>query len=294
MSWQPKLTDDGSFTFYSGLFDECFHSFHGARQEAESKYVEPCRLYQQAKAKDCLHLLDICYGLGYNSAAAIAAIWSVNPTCSIKLIALELDITVPQQAATQGLLTSFSSPHGDLNSLLHEFAETRVLRSPQIQADLYLGDARSQIQRVARSGFRADAIFLDPFSPPKCPQLWTVEFLTRVAQCLHPQGRLATYSSAAAVRMALTLAGLSFAATQGVGRRSPGTVASFIADDLPPLSPQEREHLQTRAAIPYRDPNLNDAATIILQRREQERETSPLEATSRWKKRWTHKKSSLE
>ncbi|MEA5467422.1 tRNA (5-methylaminomethyl-2-thiouridine)(34)-methyltransferase MnmD [Spirulina sp. 06S082] len=294
MSWQPRLTDDGSFTFYSGLFDECFHSFHGARQEAEYKYVEPCQLYQKAKENDCLHLLDICYGLGYNSAAAIAAIWSAHPTCYIKLVALELDVTVPQQAASQGLLDSFSSPHGDVSSLLREFADTQKLRSPQIQADLYVGDARSQIQRVARSGFCAEAIFLDPFSPPKCPQLWTVEFLAQVSQCLHPKGRLATYSSAAAVRTALTQAGLSFGATQGVGRRSPGTIASFMPDDLPPLSPQEREHLHTRAAIPYRDPNLNDSTATILQRREREREMSHLEPTSRWKKRWTQNKSMSE
>ena len=287
-SWQLKSTDDGSFTFYSEEFAECFHSLRGAYREAECKYVEPCQLRQLAKAKDCLCLLDICYGLGYNTAAAIAAIWQVNPVCRIELIALELDLSVPRAAVRQDLLAAFSSEDLPVASLLREFAETRHLRSPHLQADLCEGDARSQIQQVARSGFRADAIFLDPFSPPKCPQLWTVEFLGWVARCLHPRGRLATYSCAAAVRTALTHAGLSFGATAGVGRRSPGTIASFITQELPPLSQQEREHLQTRAAIPYRDPNLNHSPAQILQQRQQERELSSLEPTSRWKKRWKY------
>ncbi|MBP0017899.1 MAG: tRNA (5-methylaminomethyl-2-thiouridine)(34)-methyltransferase MnmD [Cyanobacteria bacterium SBLK] len=286
-----KPTDDGSFTFYSEEFAECFHSIHGARQEAECKYVEPCQLRQRAKEKDCLRLLDICYGLGYNSAAAIAAIRSANPACRIELIALELDLSVPQSAACQGLLNSFSSAAFPVASLLREFAETQHLRSPQLQAELYVGDARSQIQKVVRSGFLADAIFLDPFSPPKCPQLWTVEFLDRVVDCLHPRGRLATYSRAAAVRTALGLAGLSFGATTDAKRQSLGTIAGFITEDLPPLSQQEREHLQTRASVPYRDPHLNDSSSQILQRRQQERDSINLEPTSRWKKRWILKKS---
>jgi tRNA U34 5-methylaminomethyl-2-thiouridine-forming methyltransferase MnmC len=81
-------------------------------------------------------------------------------------------------------------------------------------------------------------------------------------------------------------AGLKIGATAPVGRRSPGTVASFSDRDLPPLSPQEQEHLQTRAAIPYRDPNLSDSAEEIRQRRQQEQDLSSLEPTSSWKKRW--------
>ncbi|MEM9537972.1 MAG: MnmC family methyltransferase, partial [Cyanobacteria bacterium P01_E01_bin.42] len=294
MNWQLKPTDDGSFTFYSEEFAECFHSISGARQEAECKYVEPCQLRQRAREKDCLRLLDICYGLGYNSAAAIAAIWSANPACRIELIALERDISVPQAASSQGTLNSFSSRDFPVATLLREFAETQQLRSPQLKADLYVGDARSHIQKVAQLSFLADAIFLDPFSPPKCPQLWTVEFLGWVVRCLHSRGRLATYSCAAAVRTALGKAGLSFGPTTGAGRRSPGTIAAFPAEELPSLSQQEREHLQTRASIPYCDPNLNNSPAQILQQRQQEQDASRLESTSRWKKRWLPKKSNSD
>jgi len=155
-----------------------------------------------------------------------------------------------------------------------------------LTADLLIGDARQQIQTLVKSGFQADVIFLDPFSPPRCPQLWTVEFLRLVAQCLHPQGLLATYSGAAAVRTALRLAGLHIGSLAAPGRRWPSTLATWTAPHRPSLSQQEQEHLETRAAIPYRDPSLQDAAEVIRQRRAQEQAASSLPPTGTWRRRW--------
>ncbi len=124
-------------------------------------------------------------------------------------------------------------------------------------------------------------IFLDPFSPPSCPQLWTTEFLKLVAESLNPNdGVLVTYSCAAAVRAALKSAGLAIGSVQSVARKWPGTVAchsaSRLETSLPPLSQQEKEHLLTKAAIPYRDPTLQSTAEEILKRRVQEQSISPL------------------
>lgn len=289
MNLTPQLTADGSFTFFSEEFGQLFHSHSGAKQEAEAKFVAPCQLSERASSSQSLYLLDICYGLGYNTAAALDAIWAANPLCRVELVALESDLTVPRQAIARKLLEAWPPP---VSQLLAKLAATCQVETPQLHAQLEIGDARQQLSRIRNSGFRADAIFLDPFSPDKCPQLWTVEFLAMAAQCLQPAGRLATYSCAAAVRTALQLAGLQVAPTPSIGRRSPGTVASFCSQDLPPLSQQEREHLQTRAAIPYRDPLLQDGVECLRQRRSSEQQVSFLEPTSRWKKRWEREISS--
>ena len=155
-----------------------------------------------------------------------------------------------------------------------------------LKATLVIGDARNTINQVYQSGFKADAIFLDPFSPPQCPHLWTIEFLQLVSQCLLLDGLLATYSCAAAVRTALLNAQLSIASTSPVGRKAPGTVAGFNPSSVPPLSQSEKEHLQTRAAVPYRDPKLIDSPETIIKRRKLEQQVSDLEPTSRWRKRW--------
>ena len=279
-SWQPQTTADGSVTFFSSEFTETFHSSSGARQEAEQKFVIPSGLQAIAHQRDQLTILDVCYGLGYNSAAALEMVGAVNPLCRVELLALELDGSIP--LAALDFLSNYSSP---VQEHLTRLANHLEVNTPQFRARLNLGDARRTLQKIPVD-WQADVIFLDPFSPPKCPQLWTVEFIELVARYLKPQGKLITYSCAGAVRQALVMAGLNIASTPSVGRKSPGTIASPATLDFPPLTKSEIEYLSTRAAIPYRDANLKDDADTIIKRRQQEQLSSTLESTKQWQKRW--------
>jgi tRNA U34 5-methylaminomethyl-2-thiouridine-forming methyltransferase MnmC len=278
----PCITDDGSYTFFSEEFGQTFHSKYGAKQESIFKYATPTLLAQKA-ARGQLRILDICYGLGYNSAAALATIWRSHPDCTVEIIALELDRTVPISAIEHHLLGDWEEP---IPQLLTRLVREEVIESDRFKAQLIFGDARQTIESVIERGFTADAIFLDPFSPTACPQLWTIEFIDRVAKCCAPDGIIATYSCASAVRNAMVAAGLCVGNSIPVGRKSPGTVASFNAAQLTPLSPQELEHLQTRAAVPYRDSTLADSMAKIIIRRDLEQNDCGLETTSQWKKRW--------
>ena len=69
----PQATADAWFTFISKEFGEFFHSHDGARQESFFKFASPTQLALKAN-KPVLRLLDVCYGLGYNSAAALQTI----------------------------------------------------------------------------------------------------------------------------------------------------------------------------------------------------------------------------
>jgi tRNA U34 5-methylaminomethyl-2-thiouridine-forming methyltransferase MnmC len=279
-----QATGDGSFTFFSAEFGQTYHSSSGAKQEAVFKYALATNLAEKAReARDRLRILDICYGLGYNSAAALAAIWQSNPACPVEIVALEIDPLVPIAATEQFLLADWPEP---IPQLLAELARHHHFNRPAIAASLRIGDARQEIESLATTGWQADAIFLDPFSPNVCPQLWTVEFLGLVARCCQPDGLLATYSCAAAVRSALMAAGLTVADSPPIGRKAPGTIASPRAALLSPLSLAAQEHLQTRAAVPYRDPTLRGTAAQILADRHLEQQECGLESTSQWKKRW--------
>ncbi|MEO1404217.1 MAG: MnmC family methyltransferase [Cyanobacteria bacterium J06635_1] len=302
MSFIPEPTADGSYTFFSEEFGEWFHSREGAYAEAHQTYGIVTQLATRAAAAEEITLLDVCYGLGYNTAAALEAIWQVNPACKITVRALEINPEVPKSAVTHHLTQAWSSPVQAVlttladqqrgNALPEHAPEHASEHAPEhapehaIDASLLIGDARQTIQTLVREGYQADAIFLDPFSPTRCPQLWTVEFIQLVARCLKPNGRLATYSCAAAVRTALTMAGLSIGSTQAAGRRWPGTVASYSALDLPPLSQQEQAHLQTRASVPYCDPTLQGSADEIVTARKRAQALSPLEPTGQWRRRW--------
>jgi tRNA U34 5-methylaminomethyl-2-thiouridine-forming methyltransferase MnmC len=286
-NWQPLPTEDGSYTFFSTPFNEAFHSRKGARTEAFQKFAEATHLAQRASAGH-LKLLDVCYGLGYNTAAALEVIWASNPGCQIEVYGLELDGSVPQAAITQDFLQHWTTP---VQQALVAIAQAGMCQTPQLKATLLLGDARQTIQTLIKGHFQADAIFFDPFSPRHCPQLWTVEFFHYVAQCLAPNGYLSTYSRAASVRTALQSAGLCVGTIPVPVQSAPhewaqGTIAAWTMEHLQPLSPMEQEHLQTRASIPYRDPELKNAAEIILEQHNQEQSNSALESTSSWRRRW--------
>jgi tRNA U34 5-methylaminomethyl-2-thiouridine-forming methyltransferase MnmC len=273
-------TADGSFTFFSPEFGQSFHSSSGAAAEAIGKFAIPTKLTERAQTCERLRILDPCYGLGYNCAAALQTIWRSNPQCIVEIIALEINPIVVTTTIKQGLLNNWDTP---IPALLATLASAGQVQTPLLTANLHFGDARQLIQKF--SDFQADAIFLDPFSPAACPELWTVEFLQLIANCCAPQGLIATYSCAGAVRTALLAAGLTVGDTSPIGRKAPGTIASPDLDLIPPLTAEIQEYLQTRAGIPYRDPNLTDTADQIIQRRTWEQAESILESTSQWRKR---------
>lgn len=286
MTWIPQKTVDGSFTFFSKEFGEAFHSHQGAKSEAFEKFADVTQLADRALG-DRIRLLDVCYGLGYNSAAAIETIWRVNPDCKIELYALEIDASVPIGAITRELLTSWPP---EIQTILSELAQTQICDRPNLTAELLIGDGRQTVQTLSALGFHADAIFFDPFSPRKCPQLWTVEFFKLVSACLDTNGRLATYSRSAAVRSAMMAVGLAIGSITASDSRSSqwsnGTVAAWSGDGLPPLSEMEQDHLETRAGIAYQDPGLVGTAQDILTRQNQEQERSQRRSTSSWRRKW--------
>lgn len=286
-NWIPHQTGDGSFTFFSEEFNEHFHSHNGAKQEAVQKFALVTGL--STKVQDnSVKLLDVCYGLGYNTAAALETLWSQNNTCNVTVYGLELDASVPRAAIAPPMIESWTP---EVQTVLTAIAHHHHCTTPQLNAQLLIGDARQTIQSLIQKGFQADAIFFDPFSPRRCPQLWTVEFFTLVTRCLSPSGILATYSRSASVRAAMLEAGLSIGTiplTQpGLAHEwSQGTVGAFHAEGLHPLSLMEQEHLKTRAAVPFRDPDLTDTAEIIVRRHQQEQQSCALEATTQWRRRW--------
>jgi tRNA U34 5-methylaminomethyl-2-thiouridine-forming methyltransferase MnmC len=179
--------------------------------------------------------------------------------------------------------------------VLHKLAAIRDQggwSTPGDEGKQLWGDAREMLSTIPEA-VRFDLILHDAFSPQRCPELWSEEFLGALAQRLAPGGRLLTYSRAAAIRGSLKRAGLELRSLPPApGERtgwSSGTVAikqDKSAVSCRPLSAMEQEHLLTRAAVPFRDPDQRDLAPVILERRRQEQLHCGLEATNSWQRRW--------
>ncbi|WP_244279662.1 tRNA (5-methylaminomethyl-2-thiouridine)(34)-methyltransferase MnmD [Synechococcus sp. UW179A] len=287
-------TADGSLSLHSDHFDEAFHSSAGALEEAEAKFVRPAELKRFSQASE-LKLLDVCFGLGYNSAALMRALPQIS-TPKLQWWGLEVDQRPLEWALNH-------QPFCDLwpNAVLQRLEQLHQSGGWNDcggQGTMLWGDARQNLKALPCSS-QLDLILLDAFSPGRCPQLWSEEFLGALASRLAPGGRLVTYCRAAAVRSSLRRAGLTLRSMLPItGQRiewSSGTLAvnplatAPLAAEGPgwtSLSAMEEEHLNTRASVPYRDPMGIDEAKIIQQRREREQQSCDLESTSAWQRRW--------
>jgi len=85
-----------------------------------------------------------------------------------------------------------------------------------IRVQVIVGDANAALPAWAG---RADAWYLDGFSPAKNPELWSPQLMAEVARHTAPNGTFATYTAAGHVRRALDEAGFDVQRTQGFGRK---------------------------------------------------------------------------
>lgn len=201
------ITDDCSITLYSEKYKEYFHTKSGALQESFEKFVKPCNLKPGAK------VLDIGFGLGYNSLAATYIVKK------LKIIALEKDKEV--LAEIQELeVPKYLEKHFDI---IKKAANSLYYRDNNIGIRIILSDAVKSIKTLNE---RFDAVFLDPFSPPRNPELWTIQFFKDVKKLMKKNAVLVTYSYARLVRENLSKAGFLVKDGPVIGRRGPSTLAT--------------------------------------------------------------------
>ena len=298
--WRHRPTADGSPSLYSIRFAEAFHSDRGARREAIETYLVPAELERFPRGQR-LTVLDVGFGLGYNSACLLEACdahglklrwWGLElDPGPLAVVLADPDYRRLWQPGTLAVLEAISRGSAAADSAWNH---------PAGEGVLLWGDARRRIGSLLSEGAGGfDLVLLDAFSPRRCPELWTVEFLGALAQLLAPEGRLITYCAAAAVRATLASAGLHLASLtvtrQGEEDRwgerwSQGTLASPsplpVSRRYRPLSTMERDHLLTRAAEPYRDADGCQEGAAILARRSLAQESSPATSTTAWRARW--------
>jgi tRNA U34 5-methylaminomethyl-2-thiouridine-forming methyltransferase MnmC len=284
---QPPLRarcgGDGSFSLWSEAFQEGFHCASGALAEAEASFVAPAQLERFAPGSP-LTVLEVAVGTGTNTAALLTAARARG--LALRWWGLEIDPRPRDLAlAEPAFRRAFSAP------VLDELEN--LLAGPT----LLWGDARQRLADLPTALAGAcDLVLHDAFSPRRCPQLWTREFLAGLTRRLAPEGRLISYNSAAAYRASLRGLGLQLAAIRqapGGDRWSGGTVASpspvaigARCTVLRPLSAMEQEHLRTRAAAEYRDPSGSASAAAILAERQARQAATAGESSSEWRRRW--------
>ena len=217
------ITKDNSITFYNNEYDETYHSISGALEETFKKFITPCKINELAK-KGKIRILDICFGLGYNTIAAIDTALKTNKKIEIEIISLEMELNLDLLKQLKPKLNYYWI----INKLEYDPINNQyIYEDKNIHLLIKIGNATKTLIKLLG---KFDAVFLDPFSPKKNPEMWTADFFNAIASKMHKNAILSTYSCARIVRDNLKKAGFIIKDGPRVGRRGPSTIA-FISSE---------------------------------------------------------------
>jgi len=197
----------------SARFDDPYYSLDNGLAETRHVFLAGNALPQRFAPG--FHIAELGFGTGLNLVAARLAWLAVGLPGRLRFTSFE----------------AFPMPPGDALRALSAFPETSpfaadvaaLLSSPQqplirddIEVRLVTGDARHTLPGWQG---RADAWFLDGFSPTRNPELWGAPLMAEVARHTAPGGSFATYTAAGDVRRALAAAGFDVIRGPGFGRK---------------------------------------------------------------------------
>lgn len=213
------LSDDGSYTAYSKQYKEHYHSTRdGALYESLVKHVEPA--FKVKQNQDEITILDICYGLGFNTLATLYYYKKNNLTSKLNIYSPELDASLVQS------LKDFTYPQefDEFKNIILELSKKGVYDDAFWHVEIFLGDAREYIRTFPHAKF--DIVYHDAFSPTTNPILWTKEYFRDIRNIIKEDGVLTTYSIALGTRLALYENGYRIYLNKGEKFRD-STVASL-------------------------------------------------------------------
>jgi tRNA U34 5-methylaminomethyl-2-thiouridine-forming methyltransferase MnmC len=192
-------TKDGSNTLFNEAYSQCYHSVKdGAINESLYKHILPALKHHKDKAN--LRVLDICFGLGYNTFLTILEnIKSINPK-TIEFFSPELDLDLLKS------LKNFTYPKefDSIRHIIQSISDNLYYEDELHKIEVFCGDAREYIKKLKD----IDIVYQDAFSSDVNSELWNLSYFKDIYSILNEQGIITTYSISTNVRLSMSENGL--------------------------------------------------------------------------------------
>ncbi len=204
----------------SQRFNDIYFSSEDGLAEAKHVFIEGTNLAEQLKSNHHLVIAETGFGTGLNFLAVMDLIEKLGVDCAIDYISFEaypLDRYLAYEAR---------KPFKELeryNSLLLESwpeswacSHHRLFLKDRVHLHLHYGDAYSQMKQL---DFKANAWFLDGFSPSKNLDMWTKDVFRQMARLSSSNAKVASFSVATSVKEGLLKSGFKIEKSKGFGRK---------------------------------------------------------------------------
>lgn len=221
----PIQTNDKSYTLFDDNFKEHYHSTSdGALKESFNKHIIPAVTHCMQYLPNYINILDICYGLGYNTLGTIIYLQNIGFRGQINIYAPEINKTLVEKLIDFPYPLEFSQ----IKNIIKSITLNGFYSKDNVTIQIFFEDARVLLENPKLPIFQI--IYQDPFSPKKNPFLWSYEYFCTLAKLLDKQGIITTYSQSSQIRYNAYLAGLSAYENECKDTRN-GTI--FLKNSLP-------------------------------------------------------------
>ena len=207
----------------SALFEDPFFSRNDGAGETRHVFLKGNGLPDRWAARPYFSIAELGFGTGLNLLETWAMWRATRPFAGqLSYTSFEaFPLTPDQMGKAMAQWPHLAELAGRLLSVLPPkwppHGEERPIRiDRQTQVTIVIGDAR---ETVPDWPGRADAWFLDGFSPARNPEMWNEGLMQSVHEKTVPGGSFATYSAAGFVRRNLQAAGFRTETVPGFGAK---------------------------------------------------------------------------
>ncbi|NMG42412.1 bifunctional tRNA (5-methylaminomethyl-2-thiouridine)(34)-methyltransferase MnmD/FAD-dependent 5-carboxymethylaminomethyl-2-thiouridine(34) oxidoreductase MnmC [Aromatoleum toluvorans] len=244
-----SFTEEG--TPCSTAFGDVYHSRDGGLEQARHVFIAGNELPGRWQRRERFTIVETGFGLGLNFLATWAA-WRDDPRRCGRLHF----VSVERHPFRREDLATLHARWPELAPLTAELQAQWPVLMPglhrlhldggRIILTLMLGDA---LELLPQLQCRADAFYLDGFSPAANPELWSAELLHELPQLAAPGATLATWSVTGTVRRALAETGFRCEKAEGFGGKREMLRAQFDAPASAPVGDSPRHALVLGAGL---------------------------------------------
>ncbi len=209
----PIHCPDESQTFFNTEFNESYHSHIGPVTESFFKFVNPCEDILKHSSNKKIKILDLFFGLGYNSGIAINHSYTLSQSPNLEIVGIENDISILKEIKNIKVPDNYRFTR----KILQDCSEKSEINFGNVRLNILIGDVFSFLNKLEQNTY--DIIFFDPFSYKTAPEFWEENFLLQVFKMLTPGGKLTTYSGLKRVEKLALDNGFKVIRVPAIGRK---------------------------------------------------------------------------
>lgn len=194
-------TSDGSTTIHLPEFDECYHSKHGAIQEAQHVFIKNGFSLFVGKP---VAILEIGFGTGLN--AFITFLESQHTNQQINYVGVEAYPVDPEEVLQMNYVAELKAEsQSEIFAKMHASEWGNEIALSQ---NFALTKRRQFFDAIDDIG-KFDLIYFDAFGYRMQPELWSTEIFRKMHDALKPKGILVTYAARGVVKRSMIEVGFT-------------------------------------------------------------------------------------